>query len=89
MRGVFPTIGAQVGTRLMSVLWIVCAALSVNASGAWAAQGAADYVDVWGPPLDSHLPLLEAVDQHGQPQNLESLAGDQGLLLFLVRSADW
>ncbi|MBK80894.1 MAG: hypothetical protein CMQ43_08270 [Gammaproteobacteria bacterium] len=47
------------------------------------------FVDVWGPALGTALPLLDAVDQAGERRRLENLAGQRGLLLFLVRSADW
>lgn len=49
----------------------------------------ADYADDWGPELGVEVPLLEALDQDGQLRDLDSLTGDQGLLLFLNRSADW
>lgn len=49
----------------------------------------ADYVDGWGPALGSFMPPLEAVDETGTVRTLEDLSGDQGLLLFLNRSADW
>ncbi len=48
-----------------------------------------DYADGWGPALGSPMPLLEAPDQTGASRTLEDLSGDQGLLLFLSRSADW
>lgn len=48
-----------------------------------------EYSDGWGPATGSQLPVLEAYDQAGQLQTLASLSGDQGLLLFLNRSADW
>ena len=34
-------------------------------------------------------PLLEAPDQNGVVRTLADLSGEQGLLLFLNRSADW
>ena len=49
----------------------------------------ADYADEWGPDLGSALPVLEAYDQNGTLRALDNLTGDQGLLLFLNRSADW
>lgn len=52
---------------------------------AWAADYAAD----WGPEIGSTLPVLEAPDQTGTTRVLDDLAGDNGLLLFLNRSADW
>lgn len=54
-----------------------------------AAAAAGDYVDGWGPAVGSRLPPLEAVDETGTVRTLEDLYGDQGLLLFLSRSADW
>ncbi len=35
------------------------------------------------------MPLLEAPDHTGTLRTLPDLAGEQGLLLFLSRSADW
>ena len=48
-----------------------------------------DYANAWGPAVGATLPVLQAPDQSGAPRNLENLAGEQGLLLFLSRSADW
>jgi len=48
-----------------------------------------EYSDAWGPELGSMLPVLEAPDQTGTVRTLEDLTGEQGLLLFLNRSADW
>lgn len=50
---------------------------------------ASDYSDSWGPALGSTLPVLSAPDQTGAIRTLDDLAGEQGLLLFLNRSADW
>lgn len=46
---------------------------------------------VWAPTLavGSPLPPISAVDQNGERQTLESLAGDNGLVLVLSRSFDW
>jgi len=48
-----------------------------------------DYSASWGPAIGTSMPLLAASDQDGQARSLTNLAGDQGLLLFLSRSADW
>lgn len=63
----------------------------VAAVGSLAALNAlaADYAESWGPAVGSRLPLLEAPDQAGRLRTLENLSGEQGLLLFLSRSADW
>lgn len=54
-----------------------------------ASARASEYSDAWGPAVGSTLPFLEAPDQTGTVRTLADLAGEQGLLLFLNRSADW
>ncbi len=70
-------------TRLLLPLTGLSALLA--GGSAWAA----DYAASWGPEIGSTLPVLEAPDQTGTTRTLETLAGDNGLLLFLNRSADW
>lgn len=56
------------------------------------AQGIAradQYAEQWGPAVGAQVPLLAAPDQSGAERMLADLSGDQGLLLFLNRSADW
>lgn len=82
-----------IGLSPRRVLVLVGAAVltlttSVGAAGA-AASPEPRYVDLWGPALGSELPLLDAVDHTGERRRLADLAGQRGLLLFLVRSADW
>lgn len=48
-----------------------------------------DYSASWGPAVGAPVPVLNAADQGGAPRSLADLAGEQGLLLFLSRSADW
>ncbi|MEM6708009.1 MAG: peroxiredoxin family protein [Pseudomonadota bacterium] len=48
-----------------------------------------DYAASWGPAVGATLPVLQAVDQDGAVRTLDTLSGDRGLLLFLIRSADW
>lgn len=45
----------------------------------------------WAPdfPVGASIPLLEAPDQNGRIQTLDTLAGDKGLVLFFNRSFDW
>lgn len=59
------------------------------ALAAVAGVGHAAYQDDWGPPVGAALPAFAAEDQGGAEQRLASLAGERGLLLFFVRSADW
>lgn len=81
------------GFSLRRVLALVGGAvltLAAVSAAAGAAGGAEPrYVDLWGPALGSELPLLDAVDHTGERRRLADLAGQRGLLLFLVRSADW
>lgn len=42
-----------------------------------------------GPAVGEKIPAFSAVDQDGNTQTLETLAGPNGLLLLFHRSADW
>ena len=48
-----------------------------------------DYSAGWGPAVGTALPPIAAPDQAGVERRLADLSGEQGLLLFLSRSADW
>jgi hypothetical protein len=48
-----------------------------------------DFSADWGPELGTQLTVLKAYDQAGTLRTLDNLAGEQGLVLFLNRSADW
>ena len=54
-----------------------------------AMSGHAAYQEDWGPPVGATLPAVAAEDQMGAERDLASLAGEQGLLLFFYRSANW
>jgi len=46
--------------------------------------------DIPGPAVGDHFPhALEAPDQNGAMQSLESLYGSNGVVVLFVRSADW
>lgn len=63
--------------------------LIVLAAGAFAVS-AAQAGDELGPPTGAALPHgLEALDSSGAEQSFETLAGENGLVLFFVRSVDW
>jgi hypothetical protein len=68
---------------------VLKAALLVPVVTLFGAFANAEYSDDWGPEAGSALPVLEAPDQNGQIRTLDNLSGNQGLLLFLNRSADW
>ncbi|MEM7218193.1 MAG: hypothetical protein AAF515_07490 [Pseudomonadota bacterium] len=53
------------------------------------ARGDSEYAAAWGPDVGTQAPLLAALDQNSQPQNLETLRGDNGLLFVFNRSVDW
>ena len=42
-----------------------------------------------GPQVGEQVPDFELRDQFGQPQNLESIMGPNGVMLLFHRSADW
>ena len=68
--------------KLVLLAIIVCAAVALPAS-------ADDYSAGWGPSVGTQIPSIVAPDQAGIERRLADLSGDQGLLLFLSRSADW
>jgi hypothetical protein len=74
---------------VMRICWFALTIVFAPAVAASEAAPAAEYNSEWGPAIGSMLPLLEAPDQTGQVRQLDDLAGEQGLLLFLNRSADW
>ncbi|MDG1234343.1 MAG: hypothetical protein P8P91_18945 [Pseudomonadales bacterium] len=49
----------------------------------------AEHAATWGPSIGASAPLLSALDQDGQQQDLESLSGTNGLLFVFNRSVDW
>ena len=51
--------------------------------------GASEYEDAWGPAVGTSMLPVAAADQTGTERDLASLTGERGLLLFMVRSADW
>ncbi len=48
-----------------------------------------EYADTWGPSIGSSAPMLSALDQHGNQQDLQSLRGSKGLVFVFNRSVDW
>ncbi len=48
-----------------------------------------EYAREWGPAVGAQVPLLNAPDHTGVPRDLNSLAGENGLLILVNRSADW
>ena len=71
---------------LMRMRWLVLLPGAILVS---LAASADDYAAGWGPAIGSTMPVLDAPDQSGERRSLQDLSGDQGLLLFLSRSADW
>lgn len=67
---------------------MVCMTLGL-AGLARAADDASNYANEWGPRVGTSIPVLDAPDHTGERRTLADLAGDNGLLIFLNRSADW
>ncbi len=42
-----------------------------------------------GPAIGAPIPAIQADDQNGKTQKLESLRGPKGTILLFIRSADW
>ena len=49
----------------------------------------AEYLDDWGPAIGTSLPDLKVQNTKGQDKVLDNLSGENGLLLFVVRSTNW
>ena len=54
-----------------------------------APYAASPYAASWGPSIGSTAPMLSALDQDGNQQDLDSLKGANGLLFVFNRSVDW
>ena len=61
-------------------------ALLFSASFAYAES---EYAEAWGPSVGAKAPVLSALDQDGNQQNLKSMSGSNGLLFVFNRSVDW
>ncbi len=73
----------MIGDTVRKELWAAWAVAAVLTAGA------AEYQDAWGPEVGTALPSIAAADQHGELRGFDDLKGERGLLLFMVRSADW
>lgn len=71
-------------SRMKSTLAVAGALVALAGSA-----GASEYQDAWGPAVGSPMPAIEARDQTRTVRDLTSLQGERGVLLFMVRSADW
>ena len=75
----------EVYGRIRRLAMVSMLALAGIAGSAWA-DG---YSQQWAPPVGTPMPVLDASDHTGTPRSFENLAGENGLLIFLNRSADW
>ena len=48
-----------------------------------------EYAAAWGPAIGARAPLLDAQDHNGSQQTLDSLSGENGVLVVFNRSVDW
>ena len=48
-----------------------------------------EFAQSWGPNIGSSAPILDALDQAGNKQTLETMKGTNGLLFVFNRSVDW
>ena len=75
----------QVSGKIRLLAVASCLAIAGLTNGAWADS----YAQQWAPPVGTPMPVLDASDHTGTARNFENLAGENGLLIFLNRSADW
>ena len=68
--------------RSLGMLLAVCGAAQL-------AVADAEHAASWGPQVGTTAPLLEANDQDGKTQTLDTLRGPEGLLVVFNRSVDW
>jgi peroxiredoxin len=61
--------------------FVVATFMGVGASAAFAHE--------FGPRVGATMPAISAQDQAGAQRNLTSLAGENGTVLLVTRSADW
>lgn len=76
---------------LVCVLAVAGPVLAAESTDPASVQGNAEpsYSDSWSLDVGVRVPLLAAQDQSGTRRELADLVGRKGLLLVLVRSADW
>ena len=72
-----------------SIAALLLATVCLVGAHAIAAPDGDAYSEGWGPQRGSLLPLLDADNHNGVRVQLADLVGREGLLLVLVRSADW
>ena len=83
-------------SRFTRMLLIFCGALVTVACGNKDVQDLTSLVDWnpeytknWAPPLGALLPVLEVKDASGSTLHFDDLKGENGLLIFFVRSTNW
>ena len=81
-----PTRTSSIRKQHLVMFGAVLAALAAFSQFAHADSG---YASNWGPSIGTTAPVLSAVDQDGNVQNLQSLSNDKGLLFVFNRSVDW
>ena len=74
-------------------LWRLLLGTALAGSGQFAYADAefavTEYAASWGPSIGASAPMLAALDQDGNQQDLKSLSGSSGLLFVFNRSVDW
>lgn len=73
----------------MALLLSSCDGGSVGGSLLSLVEWDSEYTDQWSLPLGSHGATIDAKDPDGKLKNFTDLTGENGLLIFFVRSSDW
>ena len=81
---------------VLKALFVALATLLILVSCGDVVERVADYVQwdpeytkTWAPQVGSTLPDLTVKDGIGQARTFGTLTGEQGLLIFFVRSTNW
>ena len=75
--------------KLLKIVRHLCVIAGLVTVAQWSHAEESAYAAAWGPSVGSQVHLLEAVDQDGKSQTLETLKGTNGLLFVFNRSVDW
>ena len=74
--------------RKLRTIWFALLA-GFLAGTAQLALADSEYAAAWGPSVGSSVPMLNAQDQSGEQQTLNTLTGTNGVLFVFNRSVDW
>ena len=75
--------------RLLCVVLAVFSFAPLSSQAQGALETAADAARSFGPEIGGTAPALQVTDAGGAPRTLDSLMGDEGVVIYFNRSLDW